>query len=108
MSKTYKGSCLCGGIRFSVNGLSEKAANCYCSMCRKFHGAAYATFAQAKRENFHWLTGETSIKNYVADNGTVRKFCKDCGSSLIFADDIFDTVYSIMNEVDGEQYPEIY
>ena len=24
------------------------------------------------------------------------------------AEDIFDTVYSIMNEVDGEQYPEIY
>ena len=89
-SDSHQGQCLCGSIKYSVDKLEPNMGNCHCKMCRKFHGAAYATYAQAKRENFHWTAGEDLIKDYVAENGTVRKFCKDCGSSLIFQDDISD------------------
>uniref|UniRef100_UPI002FBD9BC8 GFA family protein n=1 Tax=Vibrio vulnificus TaxID=672 RepID=UPI002FBD9BC8 len=82
MSKIYKGSCLCGGIRFSVSGFSEKAANCYCSMCRKFHGAAFGTLVGVR--GLQWLSGEQLLKEFVASNGTIRTFCSDCGSSLGF------------------------
>ncbi|OQK26843.1 hypothetical protein XM70_c11686 [Vibrio parahaemolyticus] len=82
MSKTYKGSCLCGGIRFSVSGFSEKAANCYCSMCRKFHGAAFGTLVGVR--GLQWLSGEQLLKEFVASNGTIRAFCSECGSSLGF------------------------
>ncbi len=54
-------------------------------MCRKFHGAAFATLAEARRENFRWMDGEELIKGYTADNGTTRSFCSSCGSSLTFA-----------------------
>ncbi len=54
-------------------------------MCHNFHGAAFATFGEAKRVNFHWLEGEKLLQSYLAENGTVRKFCKECGSSMIFA-----------------------
>ena len=37
-----------------------------------------------KIENFHWLKGEKQLKSYRAENGTVRTFCENCGSSLIF------------------------
>ncbi|WP_442958652.1 GFA family protein [Photobacterium sp. Hal280] len=50
---TYQGSCLCRGVQFSVNGFSEKAANCYCSMCRKFHGAAFGTLVGV--QGLNWL-----------------------------------------------------
>jgi hypothetical protein len=53
-------------------------------MCRKFHGAAFATFAEVRVENFTWIKGQEFLKSYFADNGTERKFCFDCGSSLIF------------------------
>ncbi|ENM5843720.1 GFA family protein [Vibrio mimicus] len=82
MSKTYKGSCLCGSIQFSVCGFSEKAANCYCSMCRKFHGAAFGTLVEV--QGLQWLSGEHLLKEFVAHNGTIRTFCSDCGSSLGF------------------------
>jgi hypothetical protein len=59
-------------------------AHCHCTMCRKFHGAAYSTFGEAKLENFKWLAGEDKLVQYVADNGSVRQFCKTCGSSLTF------------------------
>ena len=82
MSKVYTGSCLCGGVKFSVSGFSEKAANCYCSMCRKFHGAAFGTLVDVT--DLHWLSGEHLLKEFVAPNGTVRTFCSQCGSSLGF------------------------
>ena len=87
-NNSHSGQCLCGSVKYSVDSLEPNTGNCHCKMCRKFHGAAYATYAQAKRGNFHWLSGEESIQNYVGENNTVRKFCKVCGSSLIFEDNI--------------------
>ncbi|WP_192890541.1 GFA family protein [Vibrio bathopelagicus] len=82
MSKGFKGSCLCGSVRFSVEGFSEKAANCHCSMCRKFHGAAFGTLVGV--QDLIWLSGKDRLKEFVAPNGTIRTFCSNCGSSLGF------------------------
>jgi len=68
-----------------VDEFEPRTANCHCSMCRKFHGAAYATIAEAKRNHFRWISGEELIKGYTAENGTTRSFCANCGSSLTFA-----------------------
>jgi len=84
MSGPYRGSCLCGAVRFEVDAFLADAAHCHCRMCRKFHGASFATFATAKRDAFRWLQGEDRLKRYTADNGTTRTFCGDCGSSLSF------------------------
>ncbi|NAW87108.1 GFA family protein [Photobacterium halotolerans] len=82
MSNTYQGSCLCRGVQFSVSGFSEKAANCYCTMCRKFHGAAFGTLVGV--QGLKWLSGEQLLKEFVAPNSTIRTFCSHCGSSLGF------------------------
>lgn len=37
-----KGSCLCGAVTFSVNKFKPLTGHCHCSMCQKFHGAAYS------------------------------------------------------------------
>lgn len=80
----YLGSCLCGAIQYSVDEIGAKMAHCHCTMCRKFHGAAFATFGSAKLEHFHWIDGEELLKEYVSVNGAKRLFCDRCGSSLIF------------------------
>jgi hypothetical protein len=85
MTSPYRGSCLCGQIRFEVDVFAPLTGNCHCSMCRKFHGAAYATIAEAKRRHFRWTAGEELLKDYTADNGTTRRFCRQCGSSLTFS-----------------------
>lgn len=79
-----KGQCLCGLVKYEVAKIEERMGHCHCSMCRKFHGAAFATLGEAKTENFRWTAGENHLKSYVAPNGTKRKFCENCGSSLIF------------------------
>lgn len=82
--KKYKGQCLCGGIQYLVTTIEERMGHCHCKMCRKFHGAAFATFGEAKTENFKWIKGEDMLQNYQAENGSTRQFCQKCGSSLTF------------------------
>ena len=85
MESPYKGSCLCGRIKFEAGAFQPRTGSCHCSMCRKFHGAAFATLAEVKATDFRWLAGETYLQSYTAPNGTVRSFCCHCGSSLTFA-----------------------
>ncbi len=82
MNVKYKGSCLCGGVTFGVDGFNEQAANCHCTMCRKFHGASFGTLVGVS--GLKWLSGKESLKHFTASNGTVRTFCNECGSSLGF------------------------
>ena len=55
------------------------------SMCRKFHGAAFATLADVEAEHFRWLRGKESLREFKAENGTTRGFCQHCGSRLTFS-----------------------
>jgi len=81
----YIGSCLCNSIMFEVDAIEPHMGHCHCSMCRKFHGAEFATYGEAKKGNFRWVNGEENLSNYLAPNGTTRQFCKLCGSSLTFS-----------------------
>ncbi|UPW17654.1 GFA family protein [Agarivorans sp. TSD2052] len=83
----YSGKCLCGQISYQVTQLEPRMGHCHCSMCRKFHGAAFATYGEAKAEHFSWLSGVEKLQQYKAHNGTTRQFCGTCGSSLTFAPD---------------------
>lgn len=84
-SSPYTGGCLCGSIQYEIDKIEPRMGHCHCSMCRKFHGAAFATLGEAKVENFRWTQGEALLTHYKASNGTVRGFCKECGSSMTFA-----------------------
>ena len=51
-------------------------------MCRRQHGAAFATYADFDLDNFKWILGEDLVKVYetLSDDGWC--FCSECGSSL--------------------------
>jgi len=80
----YRGSCLCGAVAYEIDALSEKMGHCHCSMCRKFHGAAFATLGEVAITDFRWTQGASELQSYTADNGTVRRFCGCCGASMSF------------------------
>ena len=80
----YSGSCLCGAIRYQITEFEPLIGHCHCHMCQKFHGSAFSTFAEVKLGNLQWISGVDHLASYLADNGTVRQFCKTCGSSLTF------------------------
>lgn len=77
---TTQGSCLCGAVRYEVDGPFSLMIHCHCSMCRKHHGAPFATFAGAPLMGFRWLSGEESIHTYRSSEKGLRSFCRSCGS----------------------------
>ncbi len=85
LSRPYTGTCLCGAIQYEVGAIEPHMGHCHCSMCRKFHGAAFATYGEALTGNFRWTSGQSLLTNYTASNGTIRQFCSRCGSSMTFA-----------------------
>jgi hypothetical protein len=89
VSGPLRGSCLCGGIRYEIDGALGTALFCHCSMCRKAHGSAFRARAAVPRAAFRWTSGEALLARYESSPGTFRCFCSVCGSPLasFFADD---------------------
>jgi hypothetical protein len=76
-----RGSCLCGAVQYETGPL-ETMVHCHCSMCRKHHGAMFATFLTGTADSFRWLAGEEHIEAYPSSDGGVRPFCRNCGSTV--------------------------
>ena len=79
-----KGSCLCGAVVYQVRRFYPEIANCHCGMCRKFHGAAFATYGKVQVEDLQWLAGKELLKVFVSSGIAERGFCSQCGSSLYY------------------------
>ena len=98
-----QGGCLCGRVSYEADGAISDLSHCHCSMCRKLHGAAFATFAGVARDRFRWSAGDENLGTYASSDKTDRKFCKVCGSQLaVFYKPDPDLVYLTMGTVDGE------
>ena len=78
-----RGSCLCGEVKYRINGTLSHARNCHCSMCRKAHGAAFRSRASANAAEFEWVQGENLVTFYESSPGTHRGFCRACGSPIM-------------------------
>jgi hypothetical protein len=77
------GSCLCGGVKFEINGPLHGPNNCHCSMCRKQHGAAFRSRARVAQTDFKWVRGEELVTFYESSPGGFRGFCRICGSPIV-------------------------
>ena len=75
-----EGSCLCGSVRWRARGKLDAITHCHCSMCRKAHGAPFASYTGVPAPRFEWLAGEDAIARYVSSAGNERTFCRVCGS----------------------------
>jgi hypothetical protein len=97
------GSCLCGGVRFEIDGKLGPASHCHCTMCRKSHGAAFGTYAAARASEFRVVAGADLIARYVSSPGIVRTFCSRCGSRLQWLRESKPEVVDIaLGAIDGD------
>jgi hypothetical protein len=83
MSNRYTGSCLCGAVRFAIQGDFDKFYLCHCEYCRKDTGSAHAANLFSSTATLQWLSGEYQVKVFnLASTRHVRSFCSICGSAL--------------------------
>ena len=78
----HRGSCLCGAVTFAIRSEPKAVTHCYCTMCQKQHGAAFATYASVPRADLSYLSGLEVLCAYNSSGGVLRKFCAVCGSNV--------------------------
>jgi hypothetical protein len=76
------GSCLCGGVRFRIEGALAPIQVCHCGQCRKAQGTPFATNLPVGRDRFHLDDGEALLRGYESSAGKRRVFCSRCGSPV--------------------------
>jgi hypothetical protein len=74
------GRCLCGALRYQIDGPFVDMVHCHCSMCRKHHGAPFATWAVAPLSGFRWVGDTSTLASYKSSEKGHREFCRVCGS----------------------------
>lgn len=84
---SLRGSCLCGGVTYRIDGPIGPMSHCHCTMCQKSHGAAFGTYAPVAWSDFELLTGEDLLQRYRSSEQVTRTFCGRCGSNLQYVPD---------------------
>ena len=98
-----KGSCLCGAVRFEIEGEFEEMHHCHCSRCRKAHGAAFSTFARTTKANVNVVSGGDRVRRFRSSPPVERSFCGECGSNLFFRFDALpDAVWIAVGSLDDD------
>ena len=77
-----RGSCLCGGARFEIDGKVSGIGQCHCSICRKASGVASNAALLTATRSFAWVSGEELAQTYERPSGWKTSFCRVCGSPL--------------------------
>lgn len=79
-----EGGCLCGAIRYAVEGEPLVVAICHCTHCQKQSGSAFSVVG-AVRDGAYRQTGETKVFADTTDSGKplARHFCGTCGSPIV-------------------------
>lgn len=84
MHMMHQGSCLCSAVTWSLARPMRIVTHCHCTMCRKQHGAGFATYAQVKRAALTIADPKAQLRRYASSEKAARLFCATCGSSLFW------------------------
>ena len=78
-----KGSCLCGAVRFEVEGALEYSPEaCHCSQCRR--QTSHVFVGVNVRRKALTVHGGDKVTWYRSSEKVQRGFCSACGSSLFW------------------------
>ena len=92
-----KGSCLCGGVTFTVDGPVRDPGCCHCSQCRKQSGHYWSSAVAPDKA----LTVTGDLRWYSATPGIRRGFCPTCGSFLFWKEDADEETGFALGAIDG-------
>jgi hypothetical protein len=80
--RSYKGSCFCGTVEFTVSGEPAAMGYCHCESCRHWSAGPINAFTLWKPEALQVTRGADNIGTYNKTAQSYRKWCKTCGGHL--------------------------
>ncbi len=95
----HQGSCLCGAVRFVVQGELGAPDACHCVQCRKQSGHYFASCNVPKAALE--ITGEDQLHWFQSSAKVRRGFCAVCGSTLFWDPPARDWTSIAMGAFDG-------
>ena len=82
MNRRTTGGCLCGAVRYEIEGPLPPASACHCGQCRRWQGAlGIYSLAPSDRSK---IKGQRHLAWYESSPGIRRGFCRVCGSKLFW------------------------
>jgi len=106
MSKIkFSGSCLCGAVKYEVEGEVERFSHCHCGRCRKATGTGHASnVLVSPLSSLKWLAGESLLARYEVPEAKrfYNCFCSRCGSPMPRVIEQLDAVLVPAGSVDGD------
>lgn len=78
----YKGSCLCGKIRYAITGELGDFGYCHCTRCQKASGSSHAANSGVDAGDFKLADPDGVLREFESSPGKFRAFCSNCGSPV--------------------------
>jgi hypothetical protein len=82
-SFSFSGGCLCGGVRYRIDGDCRDIICCHCENCRRTHGH-FAAYTAVQQSALTLLSKDTLQWYHDESPDTWRGFCGRCGASLFW------------------------
>jgi hypothetical protein len=84
-----RGSCLCGDVRYVIEGPALAARHCHCGRCRRARGAAHASNLVVAVDALRFTAGASAIRRYKLPEAKyfTQCFCARCGAKAPMVDE---------------------
>ena len=96
--RIFTGGCLCGQVRYAVDGALDSIILCHCQQCRKTSGH----FVAATRTPTENLKISGAVTWFRSSSQARRGFCGTCGSQLFWQPGDRRTTSLFAGSLDGE------
>lgn len=82
------GGCLCGAVRYQIEGAPKFVGVCHCKHCQKQSGSAFSVNLGVSGSKLAITGTVKSFDDAAASGATLsRRFCPECGSALFSVSD---------------------
>ncbi|HYC53753.1 MAG TPA: GFA family protein [Candidatus Binatia bacterium] len=82
MTRTIEGGCLCGDVRYRIQGEPIVSTTCQCRTCRKASAAAIVPWIHVDGADFSFVAGKPI--QFESSPPVRRSFCGRCGTPLTY------------------------
>ena len=82
MTRTIEGGCLCGAVRYRIEGQPLASGTCQCRTCRKASAAAIVPWLHLDGATFAFVAGKPV--EFKSSPAVTRTFCGRCGTPLTY------------------------